>query len=129
MSEDPKQDIRSRLKKYIYEHYVSVYNFSQKTGINATTMRAIIGDHQKSAPGSEILYKLKLHDPTLDLNWLITGQNSNNSELDSNLSQVNESQGMYVAGDGELKNLTKVLLSTHTELIDTLNKMAKNKAI
>jgi hypothetical protein len=125
MSEDPKHDIRFRLKKYIYEHYVSVYNLAQKTGINATTMRAIIGEHQKSAPGSEILYKLKLHDPQLDLNWLITGQASDNSQI----SEVNEAPGMYVAGDGELKNLTKALLSTHTELIDTLNKMAKNKVI
>lgn len=113
-----KEGIRKRLQDYINRRYGTVANLTKETGIPASTIRALFGG-QKSVPGSELLMRLKLSDPGMDLNYIIAGIKS------ADLPSVEDPEVQYKSN--ELADLTKVLIRSQTQLLDSLKDCLQNK--
>jgi hypothetical protein len=114
-----KEGIRKRLQDYINKRYGTVSNLTKETGIPASTIRALFGG-QKSVPGSELLMRLKLSDPGMDLNYIIAGTKS------TDLLSVEDPEAHYKPN--EITELTKVLIKSQTQLIETLKECLDNKS-
>lgn len=116
--------IAERLKIYIHKRYGSVYKLAQKSGIPQTTLQYIVGKSHKKPPSSDILAKIKSLDPSLDLNWLITGQYT---DTPSATIVVSEPYNNYSKSDS-LDDLTRVLIRNQIELIQVLKDCLDKKS-
>lgn len=113
-----KEGIRKRLQDYINKRYGTVANLTKETGIPASTIRALFGG-QKSVPGSELLMRLKLSDPNMDLNYIIAGTKTNE------LLTAEEPEIKYQAE--EITELTKTLLKSQNQLLQSLKECLDKK--
>ena len=113
-----KEGIRKRLQEYINRRYGSVAHLSKETGIPSSTIRALFGG-QKSVPGGELLMRLKLSDPGMDLNYIIAGTKS------AEPPTVEDPEAHYKSN--EIADLTKVLIRSQTQLLDSLKDCLENK--
>lgn len=113
-----KEGIRKRLQDYINRRYGTVANLTKETGIPASTIRALFGG-QKSVPGSELLMRLKLSDPGMDLNYIIAGIKTND------LLTAEEPEIKYQAE--EITELTKTLLRSQNQLLQSLKECLDKK--
>jgi transcriptional regulator with XRE-family HTH domain len=79
------KNIQSRIKEFVDKRAKSINRFERDIGVTQRTIRNVI--EGKNLPSVQTIYALKKHYPELDLNWLISEEES--------VSIVSEPQSAY----------------------------------
>ena len=103
------EDIGQRLKEFIDEKELSVLSFSEKVGIQRSSLSHLFSGRNK--PSIDLLLKIKKQYPDIDLDWLISGQAINEEEDTDSASEKSD--------ELQVTNVNKEVLKTNIQSIRT----------
>ena len=103
------EDIGQRLKEFIDEKELSVLSFSEKVGIQRSSLSHLFSGRNK--PSIDLLLKIKKQYPDIDLDWLISGQAIKKEAYTNSASEKSD--------ELQVTNVNKEVLKTNIQSIRT----------
>lgn len=111
------EDIGQRLKEFIDEKELSVLSFSERVGIQRSSLSHLFSGRNK--PSIDLLLKIKKQYPDIDLDWLISGQAIKKEAYTNSASEKSD--------ELQVTNVNKEVLKTNIQSVRTDEKALGSK--